>query len=217
MCRIHKVLPWGPLLFVLRCQWQQQKGLRCWSHSHSTNIWWFPEMEGALSWPFHSPDLCNPSLCYQRHCTHPPWQTLPSGACWCNRLGCCISMYFPLCPEHFSNHPQVEQALMLIASRTLMITVTHGSNGKGVSLPHTFNHLTGKESMCQTGFNNAAWGKATYVSTLTHEGQVFRHYQWSHTIHQPQVTQEDFWAYGSHQGQGQRWTCVPCYVWWWWL
>ena len=36
-----------------------------------------------------------------------------------------------------------------------------GSKGKAVTLPQTLNLATGKESMCQTGFSNAIWGKVT--------------------------------------------------------
>ena len=35
------------------------------------------------------------------------------------------------------------------------------SKGKAVTLPRTLNLTTGKESMCQTGFSNAIWGKVT--------------------------------------------------------
>ena len=35
------------------------------------------------------------------------------------------------------------------------------AKGKTVSLLKTFNLSTSKESMCQTGFSNIAWGKAT--------------------------------------------------------
>jgi hypothetical protein len=35
------------------------------------------------------------------------------------------------------------------------------SKGKMVTLPRTLNLSCGKDSMCQTGFSNMAWGKAT--------------------------------------------------------
>jgi len=39
--------------------------------------------------------------------------------------------------------------------------MAHASKGKVVTLPRTVNPSTGKESMRQTGFSDAAWGKAT--------------------------------------------------------
>lgn len=39
--------------------------------------------------------------------------------------------------------------------------MAHASKGKSVALPRTVNLSSGKESMRQTGFSDAAWGKAT--------------------------------------------------------
>ena len=39
--------------------------------------------------------------------------------------------------------------------------MAHASKGKAVTLPRTLNLITGKESMHQTGFSNAIWGKVT--------------------------------------------------------
>jgi len=56
----------------------------------------------------------------------------------------------------------VERALTLIATGTLTVAMACASKGKTVSLPHTFNLSTGKDSMRHTGFNDAMWGKATH-------------------------------------------------------
>ena len=55
----------------------------------------------------------------------------------------------------------MERALTLVATGTLTVAMAHGSKGKAVTLPRTLNLSTGKESMRQTGFSDAAWGKAT--------------------------------------------------------
>jgi hypothetical protein len=60
-----------------------------------------------------------------------------------------------------SDNCQVERALNLVSSGTLTVAMAHGSKGKAVSLPRTLNPSTGKESMRQTGFSDAAWGKVT--------------------------------------------------------
>lgn len=39
--------------------------------------------------------------------------------------------------------------------------MARASKGKAVTLPRTINLSTGKESMRQTGFSDASWGKAT--------------------------------------------------------
>jgi hypothetical protein len=39
--------------------------------------------------------------------------------------------------------------------------MARASRGKTVALPRTFNPSTGKVSLRQTGFNDAAWGRAT--------------------------------------------------------
>jgi hypothetical protein len=41
------------------------------------------------------------------------------------------------------------------------------SKGKAVTLPHTLNLSTGRESMRQTGFSDAAWGKATRAYAMS--------------------------------------------------
>ena len=66
----------------------------------------------------------------------------------------------------------MERALTLIATGTLTVAMARGSKGKAVTLPRTLNLSTGKESMRQTGFSDAAWGKttrdyATSVRSLT--------------------------------------------------
>jgi hypothetical protein len=55
----------------------------------------------------------------------------------------------------------VERALTLIATGTLTVAMARASRGKTVALPRTFNPSTGKVSLRQTGFNDAAWGRAT--------------------------------------------------------
>ena len=67
----------------------------------------------------------------------------------------------------------MEQALTLVATGTLTVAMAHGSKGKAVALPRTLNVSSGKESMRQTGFSDAAWGKATRsyatsIHSLTH-------------------------------------------------
>ena len=56
----------------------------------------------------------------------------------------------------------MERALTLIATGTLTIVMAYASRGKAVNLPQTLNFSTGKDSMHQTSFSNAAWGKATH-------------------------------------------------------
>lgn len=53
----------------------------------------------------------------------------------------------------------MERGFTLIANGMLTIASARGT--KGVALPRTFNHATGKGSMRQTGFNDTTWGKAT--------------------------------------------------------
>jgi hypothetical protein len=48
---------------------------------------------------------------------------------------------------------------MLIVSGVL--TRAHGTNGKNIALPQTFNSSTGKDSMRHSGFNYTAWGSPT--------------------------------------------------------
>jgi hypothetical protein len=55
----------------------------------------------------------------------------------------------------------VERALTLVATGTLTITRVCASKGKTPTLPQTLNLALGKESVCQTCFSDAAWGKAT--------------------------------------------------------
>lgn len=53
---------------------------------------------------------------------------------------------------------------MLITTGTLTIAVA--SKGKTITLPCTLNYFTSKGSRHQTGFNDAAWGKATRSYTM---------------------------------------------------
>ena len=55
----------------------------------------------------------------------------------------------------------MERALTLVATRTLTVVLAHASKGKTIPLPRTVNLSTSKESICQTGFSDIAWGKAT--------------------------------------------------------
>ena len=55
----------------------------------------------------------------------------------------------------------MERALTLVATGTLTVVMARASKGKTVTLPQTINLSTGKESICQTGFSNTIWGKAT--------------------------------------------------------
>ena len=56
----------------------------------------------------------------------------------------------------------MEKALILIATRTLTIVMACASKGKAVTLPQTLNLAADKESMHQTGFSDAIWGKVTH-------------------------------------------------------
>jgi hypothetical protein len=55
----------------------------------------------------------------------------------------------------------VERALTLVATGTLTVAMVRASKGKTPTLPQTLDLSSGKESMCQTGFSDATWGKAT--------------------------------------------------------
>lgn len=55
----------------------------------------------------------------------------------------------------------MERALTLVATGTLTVAMVRSSKGKAVTLPRALNLSTGKESMRQTGFSDASWGKAT--------------------------------------------------------
>jgi len=50
---------------------------------------------------------------------------------------------------------------MLVATGTLTIKMVCAAKGKTVTLPQTVNLSSSKESMCQTGFSDAAWGNAS--------------------------------------------------------
>jgi hypothetical protein len=50
---------------------------------------------------------------------------------------------------------------LLVSTGTLTVAMARGSKGKAVTLPRTVNLSSGKESMRQTGFSDAAWGKVT--------------------------------------------------------
>jgi hypothetical protein len=55
----------------------------------------------------------------------------------------------------------VERALTLVATGMLTVTMAQAARGKVITLPQTLNLSTGKDSMCQTGFSDTAWGKAS--------------------------------------------------------
>jgi hypothetical protein len=55
----------------------------------------------------------------------------------------------------------VERALTLVATGTLTVAMARASKGKSVTVPRTRNLSTGKDSMRQTGFSDATWGKVT--------------------------------------------------------
>ena len=55
----------------------------------------------------------------------------------------------------------MERDLTLIATGTLTAVMAHASKCKAVTLPWTLNLSTGKESMWQTSFSDAIWGKVT--------------------------------------------------------
>jgi len=61
---------------------------------------------------------------------------------------------------------------MLITTGTLTIAVAHASKGKTITLPCTLNYFTSKELMHQTGFNDAAWGKATHSYTTSMQSLI---------------------------------------------
>ena len=61
-------------------------------------------------------------------------------------------------------------ALTLVATGTLTIAMAHAAKGKTVTLPKTMNYSTGKNSMCQMGFSDAAWGQAFRSYTLSASG-----------------------------------------------
>jgi hypothetical protein len=77
-------------------------------------------------------------------------------------------MYLITWLQGFSDHFQVERALKLIASGVLTIEVARASKGKAsIPLPRLVNQATGKESMRQTGFNDATWGRNTRAYAQT--------------------------------------------------
>jgi hypothetical protein len=51
---------------------------------------------------------------------------------------------------------------MLVATGTLTIEMARAAKGKTVTLPRTVNLSSGKESMRQMGFSDAAWGNASH-------------------------------------------------------
>ena len=55
----------------------------------------------------------------------------------------------------------MERALSLVATGTLTVAMARASKGKMVTVPRAVNRSTGTVSMQQTGFSDAAWGKAT--------------------------------------------------------
>ena len=56
----------------------------------------------------------------------------------------------------------MERALILVSTGTLTIERARNTGkGKSIALPRTLNFTTGKVSMRQIGFSDAAWGKAT--------------------------------------------------------
>ncbi|KAG1731104.1 uncharacterized protein EDB91DRAFT_1252355 [Suillus paluster] len=62
----------------------------------------------------------------------------------------------------------VKQALMLVASHTITITMVLTAKGKSIPLLKTLNHSTAKVSNQQTGFNDITWGSSThsYVKSI---------------------------------------------------
>jgi hypothetical protein len=57
-----------------------------------------------------------------------------------------------------------------VATGTLTIAMTRAAKGKTVTLPRTMNYSTGKNSMRQTGFSDAAWGKVSRSYTKSARG-----------------------------------------------
>ncbi|KAF8256884.1 hypothetical protein EI94DRAFT_1710014 [Lactarius quietus] len=55
----------------------------------------------------------------------------------------------------------VERALTLVARGILTIAIARAARGKTVTFPHMLNVSTGKDSMHQMGFSDAAWGKVS--------------------------------------------------------
>ena len=66
--------------------------------------------------------------------------------------------YINSCPTNLS---QVERALTLVAMGMLTVAIVHAADSKTISLLKMFNPSTGKGSMCQTGFSDVSWGKAS--------------------------------------------------------
>ncbi|KAN0131106.1 hypothetical protein V8E53_011107 [Lactarius tabidus] len=56
----------------------------------------------------------------------------------------------------------VERALTLVVTGTLTVAMAQAARGKMITLPRTLNLSTSKDSTCQTGFSDTAWGKATW-------------------------------------------------------
>ena len=55
----------------------------------------------------------------------------------------------------------MERALTLVVTGLLTITMTHVARGRSITLPQMLNVSTGKDSTCQMGFSDTAWGKAS--------------------------------------------------------
>ena len=51
---------------------------------------------------------------------------------------------------------------MLITTRTLIANMIYNLKGKNMMLLKILNHLTGKKSNKQTGFNDVTWGLVTW-------------------------------------------------------
>jgi hypothetical protein len=51
--------------------------------------------------------------------------------------------------------------LTLVVTGTLMVAMAQAARGKTIALPWMLNLSTSKDSTCQTGFSDTAWGKAT--------------------------------------------------------
>ena len=57
-----------------------------------------------------------------------------------------------------------------MATGTLTIAMARAAKGKTVTLPRTMNYSTGKNSMRQTGFSDAAWGQVSRSYTKSAHG-----------------------------------------------
>ena len=125
-------------------------------------------MERTLFQPICPPDIRHTPCSFWRfknnHQYLWSWKANSSSK-QCFGPGCCFSTCYKYTNSCLANLSQVERALALVTTGTLTVAMVHAANGKTVSLPKTFNPSTSKGSMCQTGFSDIPWGKASHSYT----------------------------------------------------